>query len=109
MSHIDVAGLSDGGAKELVEDLAGRGIEISGLGFYPNPLHPDPAVREDADPLRVLIAGAARMGVPVVNTFVGADAADRCARTSRPPGASCPTWSPTPATTGSSWPSRTAP
>ena len=33
VSHIDVAGLSDGEAKELVDDLAGRGIEISGLGF----------------------------------------------------------------------------
>ena len=76
VSHIDVAGLSDAQAKELVEDLAGRGITISGLGFYPNPLHPDPRMRNDAlAHLRVLIEGAARMGVPVVNTFVGADAA----------------------------------
>ncbi|MGH2816401.1 MAG: sugar phosphate isomerase/epimerase family protein, partial [Actinomycetota bacterium] len=75
VSHIDVAGLSDAQAKELVDDLAGRGIQISGLGYYPNPLHPDPAVRAEAVAhLRVLIAGAARMGVPVVNTFVGADA-----------------------------------
>jgi sugar phosphate isomerase/epimerase len=75
VSHIDVAGLSDAQAKELVDDLAGRGIQISGLGYYPNPLHPDPAMRTEAvDHLRVLIAGAARMGVPVVNTFVGADA-----------------------------------
>ena len=76
VSHIDVAALSDGEAKELVDDLAGRGIQISGLGYYPNPLHPDPGVREEAlAHLRVLIGGAARMGVPVVNTFVGADAA----------------------------------
>jgi sugar phosphate isomerase/epimerase len=76
VSHIDVAGLSDAQAKELVGDLAGRGIQISGLGYYPNPLHPDPAMRAEAlAHLRVLIAGAARMGVPVVNTFVGADAA----------------------------------
>ena len=32
VSHIDVAGLSDAQAKELAGDLAGRGIEISGLG-----------------------------------------------------------------------------
>ena len=75
VSHIDVAGLSDAQAKELAGDLAGRGIEISGLGYYPNPLHPDPAVREEAlAHLRVLIGGAAKLGVPVVNTFVGADA-----------------------------------
>jgi sugar phosphate isomerase/epimerase len=75
VSHIDVAGLSDAQAKELAGDLAGRGIEISGLGYYPNPLHPDPAVRDEAlAHLRVLIGGAAKLGVPVVNTFVGADA-----------------------------------
>ena len=41
VSHIDCADLSDDQAKELVGDLAERGIEISGLGYYPNPLHPD--------------------------------------------------------------------
>jgi sugar phosphate isomerase/epimerase len=76
VSHIDVAALSDGEAKELVEDLAGRGVQISGLGYYPNPLHPDPKVRSEAVAhLRVLIGGAVKLGVPVVNTFIGADAA----------------------------------
>ena len=41
VSHIDCADLSDDEAKELVGELAERGIEISGLGYYPNPLHPD--------------------------------------------------------------------
>ena len=110
VSHIDVAGLSDGEAKELVEDLAGRSIEISGLGFYPNPLHPDPAVREDAlAHLRVLIAGPPGWACRWSTPSSGPTPPGRCARTSRPPGGSCPTWSPTPATTGSSWPSRTAP
>ena len=59
--------------------------------------------------LRVLIAGAAKMGVPVVNTFVGADAARPLRENIEAARGSCPTWSPTPATTGSSWPSRTAP
>src|SRR5918993_4653496 len=60
VSHIDVAGLSDAQAKELAGDLAGRGIEISGLGYYPNPLHPDPAVRDEAlAHLRAPIGGAA--------------------------------------------------
>src|SRR4029453_5705102 len=68
--------LTDGEAKELVEDLAGRGIEISGLGYYPNPLDPDPKVRSAARaPLGVLIGGAAKLGVPGVNPFIGADAA----------------------------------
>ena len=41
VSHIDCADLSDGQAKDIVGDLADRGIEISALGYYPNPLHPD--------------------------------------------------------------------
>lgn len=72
--HIDVDDLSDARAKEIVEDLAQRGIEISGLGYYPNPLDPDPEVRQAvADHLRKVITGAAKLGVPVVNTFLGAD------------------------------------
>ena len=45
------------------------------LGYYPNPLHPDPAHRETViDHLKKVIVAAGRMGVPVVNTFCGGDA-----------------------------------
>jgi sugar phosphate isomerase/epimerase len=44
-SHIDVANLTDGQATEIVGEIAAKGLSISGLGFYPNPLHPDPASR----------------------------------------------------------------
>lgn len=72
--HIDVGGLSPARATEIVEDMAGRGIEIAGLGYYPNPLHPDPERRRQAiDHLHRVIAAASMMGVPVVNTFIGAD------------------------------------
>jgi sugar phosphate isomerase/epimerase len=74
VSHIDCAKLGEVEAKELVADLAERGVEVSGLGFYPNPLHPDPEHRaEVAAHLRHVIVAASRMGVPVVNTFIGAD------------------------------------
>ncbi|GAA4563029.1 sugar phosphate isomerase/epimerase family protein [Planotetraspora kaengkrachanensis] len=74
VSHIDVAGLGDAQAKEIVDDLRGRGIEISGLGYYPNPLHPDPEHRAHVhDHLRAVIRAASLMAVPVVNTFIGAD------------------------------------
>ena len=39
--HIDVDDLSQTRASEIVDDLAQRGITISGLGYYPDPLHPD--------------------------------------------------------------------
>jgi sugar phosphate isomerase/epimerase len=74
VSHIDVAALTEGSAQELVEDLRVRGIEISGLGYYPNPLHPDPEHRASVlDHLRAVIRAAALLRVGVVNTFAGAD------------------------------------
>jgi sugar phosphate isomerase/epimerase len=74
VSHIDCAALSDGEAGELVDDLAERGIAISALGYYPNPLSPDLEHRAEVlAHLRHVIAAAAKLGVPVVNTFIGND------------------------------------
>ena len=74
-SHIDVADLSPSQASELTGAIAGRGLSISGLGFYPNPLHPDPAHREQViGHLKHVITAAEKMDVPLVNTFMGGDA-----------------------------------
>ena len=73
-SHIDVANLSDGQAQEIVAELKGKGLDISGLGFYPNPLHPDAQVRRAAiDHIKKVIEAARKMGVPFMNTFMGGD------------------------------------
>ena len=75
-SHIDVANLSDGQATEIVDEIAAKGLSISGLGFYPNPLHPDPAHREQViGHLKAVMVAARKMGVPLVNTFMGGDGA----------------------------------
>ena len=75
-SHIDVANLSASQATELVGEIAGKGLSISGLGYYPNPLHPDPSHRAMViDQLKAVMVAASRMGVPLVNTFMGGDAA----------------------------------
>ena len=63
-------------AKEIVAALSEKELSISGLGYYPNPLHPDPAHRKTViDHLKKVIVAAGRMGVPIVNTFCGGDAA----------------------------------
>ena len=73
-SHIDVANLSQSEASDLVAQINAKGLAISGLGFYPNPLHPDPAVREPAIAhIKKVIEACRLMGVPFMNTFMGGD------------------------------------
>jgi sugar phosphate isomerase/epimerase len=75
-SHIDVAGVSAAQAKEIAAQLAAKGLAISALGYYPNPLHPDLQHRQTViDHLKKVIVAAGRMGVSLVNTFCGGDAA----------------------------------
>jgi sugar phosphate isomerase/epimerase len=75
-SHIDVTDLSEGRATEIVEEVASHGLTISGLGFYPNPMHPDTEVREAAIAhQKLVIEACAKMGVPFFNTFMGGDSA----------------------------------
>jgi sugar phosphate isomerase/epimerase len=73
-SHIDVARLSDEQAREIVDEVNGKGLAISGLGYYPNPLHPDSGTRRQAiDHVKLVIEAARKMGVPFANTFMGGD------------------------------------
>ncbi|MBA3325186.1 MAG: sugar phosphate isomerase/epimerase [Rhodobacteraceae bacterium] len=75
-SHIDVAKLSRSEAEDIVAALAEKDLAISGLGYYPNLLHPDAEHRKAVAKHLIRVIGAAsRMGVPVVNTFCGGDAA----------------------------------
>jgi len=73
-SHINVDGLSKAQGGEIVGELADKGIEISGLGYYPNPLHAEASHRDEViGHLKKVITAAGLMGVKVVNTFVGGD------------------------------------
>ena len=75
-THIDVTSLSASQGREIVDQIAGKGLAISALGYYPNPLHPDPAHRELViGHLKRVISAASGMGIPLVNTFMGGDAA----------------------------------
>lgn len=78
VTHVDVLDVSvSADAVAKVHDLmAIQQVEISGLGYYPNPLAADAAEAEAAAAhLRRVIDAAAVLGVDVVNTFVGRDPA----------------------------------
>lgn len=74
VTHIDVTNVNDesiNGVRGLVQKT---GVAISGLGYYPNPLHPDADHRTSVIAhLKKVIQAAPRFGVSVVNTFIGRD------------------------------------
>ncbi|MBA2476657.1 MAG: sugar phosphate isomerase/epimerase [Actinobacteria bacterium] len=71
VSHLDVESFDPDAVNELI---AGHGLTISALAYYPNNLHADDAHREEVNAhLRRVIEAAERLGVEVVGTFVGND------------------------------------
>ena len=44
VTHVDVAGFTQARADEVNALCAQHGVSLSALGYYPNPLDPDPAV-----------------------------------------------------------------
>jgi sugar phosphate isomerase/epimerase len=73
-AHIDVGTLNESAAPRIVDDLRSKGLTISALAYYPNPLDPDPAASSAAfEHLRKVIVAAKLLHVPVVGTFIGRD------------------------------------
>jgi sugar phosphate isomerase/epimerase len=74
VTHIDVDTLTDKKVKEIHALLKKYNIYISGLGYYPNPLTGD---KKQGDffitHIKKVIQAAAKLGIPVVNTFIGRD------------------------------------
>ena len=76
VSHINVTTLSASKARDIRAALQEKRLSISALAFYPNLLHPDPVHREAVIAhLKDVIVAAAQLGVGLVNTFCGGDAA----------------------------------
>ncbi|MBX3010020.1 MAG: sugar phosphate isomerase/epimerase [Caldilineaceae bacterium] len=72
VTHIDVAALDAQQVKSIHATLAQYNIQISSLGYYPNPLHPDADHRAMViDHLKKVIVAAEKLHVPIVGTFVG--------------------------------------
>jgi sugar phosphate isomerase/epimerase len=74
VTHIDVTAVDEALIAKVRDLVHQTGVQISGLGYYPNPLHPDLALREAVvGHLMKVIQAAPRFGVSVVNTFIGRD------------------------------------
>ena len=76
VTHIDVATIGKAEAKRIKQLVAAAGVEISGLGYYPNPLSPDKREAKVAiDHIKRVIRATERLGLKQMNTFIGRDPA----------------------------------
>jgi sugar phosphate isomerase/epimerase len=74
VTHVDAASLDAAGASRVKALVGEHGVSISGLGYYPNPLCPDPAEAQVyVEHIKAVVRAAALLGVGTVNTFVGRD------------------------------------
>lgn len=74
VTHLDVTDFTPAAADHLRELTRIHGVRVSGLGYYPNPLDPDPQHRATVvEHLKKVIRAAPAVGVGVVNTFIGRD------------------------------------
>ncbi len=74
VTHVDVAafGKKDAAAVQMLVEKTG--VEISALGYYPNPLTPDEGeANVYQDHIKKMIEAAEKLGLKNVNTFVGRD------------------------------------
>ena len=74
VTHLDVMRLTKGRGEDALALAAKHQVAISALGYYPNPLDPDPEVaRYAVAHLKRVIAAAETLGLETVNTFIGRD------------------------------------
>jgi sugar phosphate isomerase/epimerase len=74
VTHIDVDELNDPAIRHIQRVLAEKKVYISGLGYYPNPLDPDAEQSKVYfSHIKKVIDAAAKLNIPVVNTFIGRD------------------------------------
>ncbi len=76
VTHVDVSDFTADEAAPIKELVRKHGVAISGLGYYPNPLDPDPEARRVMiEHLKKVISAAPLLDVRQVNTFIGRDPA----------------------------------
>jgi len=76
VTHIDMDTLDKSKADSINGFLNEKGVRISGIGYYPNPLDPDIAKRKVyIEHIKKCISGARMLGLQNMNTFIGKDPA----------------------------------
>ena len=66
--------LSDEKAAAILAYTQEKGVQISSLAFYPNPMDGDPEKRAaNSNHLKKVMAASAKLGVNLVTTFIGRD------------------------------------
>jgi sugar phosphate isomerase/epimerase len=74
VSHFDAMDHSESVIRQTKELIRSTGVQISGLGYYPNCLDHDPQVARGAvEHLRRVMQAAAALELELVNTFIGRD------------------------------------
>lgn len=74
ITHIDVDELDERTVEHITNYLRQNNVYISGLGYYPNPLDPnEKRSKVYFDHIKKVINAAAKLGISVVNTFIGRD------------------------------------
>ena len=74
VTHIDVTNLSKEKVDSIQSLLKEKGVSISGLGYYPNPLEADNKnAAAYIEHIKKVINAANQLGLENVNTFIGRD------------------------------------
>ncbi len=74
VSHIDVDQLDKKEIDEIKKLTEDNGVDISGLGYYPNPLSPNTKeAKVYVDHIKKVIKASKTLGIHRMNTFIGRD------------------------------------
>lgn len=74
VTHIDVANLTEDDAKKYRAYADEKGIEISAIAYYPNPLDSDLSAREvQVSHIKKCITASKLLGIHNMNSFIGRD------------------------------------
>lgn len=74
ITHIDVTHFKKADVGRIHDMTAKHGVEISALGYYPNPLDPDRTTAAKAVAhIKKVIRASALLGIKRMNTFIGRD------------------------------------